>query len=105
LKWVSAKLKGTAVSLKRTPFSAKEQSDGIGFLMASSHSLVNVLVTRQALQQVGGNTFYFGHFEEFRAHFEFSASEKFASGRVEADGSIRIEASDVPQPYRTLCRR
>jgi len=88
----------TVVSLKRTPFSAREQFDGIVFLMASRRCLVSVLVTHEALQQMGGDTLCLARFEKFRARFEFLASNKFASGRIELDHSIRIEASDISRP-------
>lgn len=86
-------------SLVPTLYYPREQFDGIVFFMTDHRSLLSVLVTRAAMRKAAGEAFSdeecLDRFEALRSAFELLACEKFVCGRAEADGSIRIKASDI----------
>ena len=92
------------VSLEPMMCWAREQFNGVVFFMTHRSNLLSVLATHGALRQVAGKAFpdeqYIAWFEVFRTEFESVANDKFLSGRLEADGSLRIEASDVADVHR-----
>jgi Protein of unknown function (DUF1488) len=92
------------VSLEPVMCWAMEQFNGVVFFMTHHSNLLSVLATHGALREVAGKSFpdeqYLEWFEAFRTEFESTANDKFLSGRLEADGSIRIEASDVADIHR-----
>ena len=87
------------ISLEPVVSFAHEEFDGVAFFMTGNSSLLRVLVTHEALREAGGKFFsdeeYLEQFEAFRSEFELVACDKFASGRTERDGSIRIDAADL----------
>ena len=88
---------GKTESLEPALCFAREQFNGVVFFMTNHHSLLSILVTREALREIAGKSFRdeesLQHFEAFRSEFELTARDKFLTGRVEPDGSIRIEAA------------
>ena len=93
------------VSLEPAIYFAREQFNGVVFFMTDHHSLLSILVTHGALRELAGTSFrddeYLERFEDFRSKFELAANNKFLSGQLETDGSIRIEATDVAEVHRS----
>ena len=72
----------------------------VRFAMKDGAKKVTVLVSNPALENIelapADREAYFGTFKAFRKSFERIASEKYARGHIEADGTVCIRAMDVP---------
>jgi len=86
-------------------YFAREQFNGVVFFMTDQHSLLSILITHGALRELAGMSFpddeYLERFEALRSEFELAANDKFLSGQLETDGSIRIEATDMAEMHRS----
>jgi hypothetical protein len=71
----------------------------VRFAMKDGSKKIMVLVSNPALENIELPHFAreaFDTFKHYRKSFERIASEKYARGHVEADGSVCIRAIDVP---------
>ena len=71
----------------------------VRFAMKDGSRLVTVLVTRSALAEIEPlplHTHFFETFKRFRKVFEQIAIDKHVRRKLEADGSVLIDAIDLP---------
>ncbi len=71
----------------------------VRFAMKDGSKKVTVLVSNPALENIELSCIdreAFDTFKHYRKSFERIASEKYAKGHVEADGTVCIRAIDVP---------
>ena len=72
----------------------------VRFAMKDGSKRVTVLVSNPALENIeiapADREAYFCTFKLYRKSFERIASEKYAKGHVETDGTVCIRAIDVP---------
>ena len=72
----------------------------VRFAMKDGSKRVTVLVSNPALENIeiapADREAYFCTFKLYRKRFERIASEKYAKGHVETDGTVCIRAIDVP---------
>ena len=71
----------------------------VRFVMKDGTKPVVVLVSIAALEDTGAppdGGGYFHRFKQYRRLFEQMASYKYDQGYVEADGTVRIGAMDLP---------
>ena len=81
-------------NLRAVRFTMKDGSRAITVLVLSNPALVNI--------KIAPTDRYFQTFKLYRQSFERIASTKYEKGFVEPDGSVCIQAIDVPAGERAL---
>ena len=84
----------TALSQGARRFSSVAKA--VRFAMKDGSKKVTVLVSSPALENIELAPIEREAFKHYRKSFERIASEKYAKGHVEADGTVCIRAMDVP---------
>ena len=81
------------------PAMLDEIRDGVVFNMRDGFTIVSVLVSHQALEDVDSKPNSGGNMErlkEYRAQFERIASDKYDRGHLELDGTVCVRGRDLP---------
>jgi hypothetical protein len=85
--------------LAATDVPGVEDKDGVRFPMMDGAAAVPILVTREALEEIGSPPptpgGYVARLQAYRSRFEDLASIKYDAGHIENDGTIRITAADL----------
>jgi hypothetical protein len=80
------------------PAVADRRLSVVRFAMRNGSKLVTVLVSNPALHDIEHSPLPSGYFEAFKRNrkcFERIASDKYARGRIEEDGTVCIRAIDL----------
>lgn len=81
------------------PAVADRRLHAVRFAMKDGSRLITVLVSSHALEDVEASpppSHFFDTFKRYRKCFERIASDKYACGHIEEDGTVCIRAVDLP---------